>query len=119
MATFGAARVRNVSRRARLIGLVLAALISGIYATWFAQRPLYNWDMIPYVAIALLDAGQPANTLREKTYDIIKKSTPVEPHEFLLGGSNTKKIHTSEAQTTGTWSPTIQKYSPTNCRSTP
>ena len=75
MATFGAARVRNVSRRARLIGLVLAALISGIYATWFAQKPLYNWDMIPYVAIALLDAGQPADTLREKTYDIIKNST--------------------------------------------
>ena len=91
MATFGVARVQNVSRRARLIGLVLAALISGIYATWFAQRPLYNWDMIPYVAIALLDAGQPADTLREKTYDIIKESTPVERHEFLLGGSNYKK----------------------------
>ena len=91
MATFGVARVRNVSRCARLIGLVLAALISAIYATWFAQRPLYNWEMIPYVAIALLDAGQPADTLREKTYDIVKKSTPIERHEFLLGGSNYNK----------------------------
>jgi hypothetical protein len=91
MATFGAARVRNVSRRARLIGLALAALISGIYATWFAQKPLYNWDMIPYVGIALLDAGQPASTLREKTYDVIKKSTAAEAHEFLLGGSEYKK----------------------------
>ena len=119
MATSGAARVRNVGRRARLIGLVLAALISGIYATWFAQRPLYNWDMIPYVAIALLDAGQPADTLREKTYDIIKKSTAAERHEFLLGGSEYKKDTYIRGQTTGTWSPTIQKYSPTNCRSTP
>ena len=83
--------VQNVSRRSRLIGLVLAALISGIYATWFAQKPLYNWDMIPYVAIALLDAGQPADTLREKTYDIIKNSTAAEAHEFLLGGSIYKK----------------------------
>jgi len=91
MPTFGAGRVRNVSRRARLIGLVLAALISGIYATWFAQRPLYNWDMIPYVAVALLDAGQPADSLRETTYDIIKNSTAAEAHEFLLGGSKYKK----------------------------
>ena len=103
MATSGAARVRNVSRRARLIGLVLAALISGIYATWFAQRPLYNWDMIPYVAIALLDAGQPADTLREKAYDIIRKSTPAERHEFFWAVLNTKKILTPGGLTTGTW----------------
>jgi len=91
MPTFGAGRVQNVSRPTRLVGLVLAALISGIYATWFAQRPLYNWDMIPYVAIALLDAGQPADTLREKTYEIIKNSTAEEAHEFLFGGSKYKK----------------------------
>jgi len=79
------------SRAAAWIGLGLAALMSTVYAAWFAQRPLYNWDLIPYVAVALLDAGQPADSVRQKTYEIIERSTPPDSHEFLFGGSEYKQ----------------------------
>ena len=93
MTTFRAAQVNSFlnSRTAGRVGLILAGLMSAFYATWFAQRPLYNWDIIPYVAIALLDAGHPTESLRQKTYEIIERSTPTHAHEFLLGGSEYKK----------------------------
>ena len=79
------------SRAAGRIGLILAALISAVYAAWFSSRPLYNWDIIPYVAVALRDAGHPADTLRQQTYEIMERSSPREAHEFLFGGSEFKK----------------------------
>ena len=93
MTTSRAAEIRSFMRSsaAGWIGLVLAALMSTIYAAWFASRPLYNWDMIPYVAIALLDAGHPADSLRQKTYEIMERGSPVSAHEFLFGGSEYKK----------------------------
>ena len=93
MTTSRAAENRSFmhSSAAGWIGLVLAALMSTIYAAWFASRPLYNWDMIPYVAIALLDAGHPADSLRQKTYEIMERGSPVSAHEFLFGGSEYKK----------------------------
>ena len=72
------------SHAAAWVGLGLAALMSMLYAAWFAQRPLYNWDIIPYVAVALLDAGQPADSVRQKTYEIVERSTPPDAHDFLV-----------------------------------
>ena len=37
----------------------LAALMSMLYAAWFVSRPFYDWDMIPYLAIASFDARAP------------------------------------------------------------
>jgi hypothetical protein len=79
------------SSAAGWIGLILAALMSTLYAAWFASRPLYNWDMIPYVAIALLDVGHSADSLRQKTYEIMERGSPIGAHEFLFGGSEYKK----------------------------
>jgi len=76
---------------ARRFCLALAALISVTYATALAQRPLYNWDLVPYVAVALIDAGEPSDGVREKTYAIVKQSVPPEAFEFLSGGSEYKK----------------------------
>src|SRR4249919_1089140 len=64
------------SLNARRICFALTALISVIYATALAQRPLYNWDLIPYVAVALIDAGEPSDGVREKTYAIVRRSVP-------------------------------------------
>ena len=93
MTTFRAGELRDFvnSRAAGRIGLILAALISAVYAAWFSSRPLYNWDIIPYVAVALRDAGHPADTLRQQTYEIMERSSPREAHEFLFGGSEFKK----------------------------
>ena len=63
-------------RRGARIGLLLAILLSLIYATYFAQRPYYNWDMVAYVAVALIDAGEPAETVHRKTYDIVAAALP-------------------------------------------
>src|ERR1700730_5847568 len=81
---------KTIIPRARRIGLVFAALISIIYAAVFAQKPLYNWDLIPYVAVALMDAGQPAETLREKTYETIERSVAPEALDFLRGDTDFK-----------------------------
>src|SRR4029078_5808814 len=93
MTTFRAGELRDFVnfRPAGRIGLILAALISAVYAAWFSSRPLYNWDIIPYVAVALRDAGHPADTLRQQTYEIMERSSPREAHEFLFGGSIYKK----------------------------
>src|SRR5262245_4527761 len=95
MTTFRRAEMRHFvnSRTAGWMGFVLAGLLSTAFAAWFAQRPLYNWDIIPYVAVALLDAGQHADGLRQKTYEIIERSTPSEAHEFLLGSEYKKDTH--------------------------
>ena len=99
----------EIGRRARLIGLVSAALISGIYATWFAQRPLYNWEILPYVAIALLDAGQPPIPSRRKPTTSSKTQLQWNGMNFCWAVLNTTKILTPGGQITGTWSPTNSK----------
>jgi len=93
MTTFRAGELPDFvnSRGAARIGLILAALISAFYAAWFSSRPLYNWDIIPYVAVALRDAGHPEDTLRQQTYEIMERSSPRVAHEFLFGGSEFKK----------------------------
>jgi hypothetical protein len=63
-------------RRGAWFGLLLAILLSLFYATHFAQHPYYNWDMVAYVAVALIDAGEPAETVHRKTYDIVAASLP-------------------------------------------
>jgi hypothetical protein len=78
-------------RRGARIGLLLAILLSHIYATYFAQRPIYNWDMVAYVAVALIDAGEPAETVHRKTYDIVAASLP--PDRFAeLTQSNARRV---------------------------
>src|SRR5689334_9481928 len=93
MTAFRAAKMRDFvnSRAAGRIGLVLAVVMFVFYGAWFASRPLYNWDMIPYVAVALLNAGHPADTVRQKTYETMERASPVGAHDFLFGGSEFKK----------------------------
>ncbi len=78
------------SERARWLGLVFAALIAITYATILVQKPQYNWDLIPYVAIALSHSGEPAATLREKTYETIERSVAPEALDVLRGDTGFK-----------------------------
>jgi hypothetical protein len=84
------ARSSADQHRARWLGLSIAVIFSVIVATVLAQRPLYNWDLVPYVAIALKNAGEPADSLRQKTFDTLKRSVPDDAYEFLSGGSEYK-----------------------------
>lgn len=58
------------------IGLLVVALLSAFYAAYFADRPADNWDMVAYVAVALLDEGVPADRVHEMTYDVVKEAVP-------------------------------------------
>ena len=78
------------SERARWLGLTFVALIAITYATILVQKPQYNWDLIPYIAIALSHSGEPAATLREKTYETIERSVAPEALNVLRGDAGFK-----------------------------
>lgn len=46
-------------------------------SAYWANRPAYNWDMLPYIALALLDAG----TLPSKVHEITYASLDTVPAE--------------------------------------
>ena len=96
MTTFRAADLRHFvnSRAAGRIGLVVAALMSTLYAAWFASRPLYNWDMIPYVAVALRDPGNPPTPSDRRPMKSWSAPLPGRRTNFCLEVPSSRRIHT-------------------------
>jgi len=54
-----------------VVGLITVVAAMTFFAIYYAQRPAYNWDMIAYIAVALMDIGVPAATVHQKTYDAL------------------------------------------------
>lgn len=74
------------------------ALLAILYAANFAQRPLYNWDMVAYVAVALINSGQPADTAYRATYEAIGRSVPPAIVERLKDTRNEHLIAADETR---------------------
>ena len=70
----------------RFYGLIAAAILAVSYAFYLGQRPSYDWDMLAYMAVALSDAGAPADTVHEKTYSIVRASLPPDQVRYLTEG---------------------------------
>src|SRR3984957_4012020 len=69
----------------RISATICAALFMLSFATYFAQRPDYGWDMIAYMAIALRDGGTPAAAIHEQTYEALQAALPQSEFEKLIG----------------------------------
>jgi hypothetical protein len=72
----------------RHLGLGVAALLVVFYAAYYAQRPVYNWDMVPYIAVALIDSGQAVDTAYQAAYAAIETAVPAATVRQLKGTRN-------------------------------
>jgi hypothetical protein len=87
----------SLLRAGSLTGLLLAGFFAIFSATYFEQRPEHNWDMIAYIAVALVDAGEPAATVHDKTYDIVKTHIPKEHFATLTEQGDYRKLVAADA----------------------
>ena len=70
-------------RHERLIAdLLLASVLIPVLLT---VKPLYNWDLIPYVGLSLRYTGWEPKTLREKAYAVVQERTPPDVFRELMG----------------------------------
>jgi hypothetical protein len=58
----------------RALGAV--TLIVGLIAGYYAVRPHYNWDMIAYMAVALIDEGASAAAAHDEVYKVAAETVP-------------------------------------------
>jgi hypothetical protein len=59
-------------RIGRQTATVLAVLYMTAFATYFANRPSYDWDMLAYMAAALRDEGVPTERIHDEVYGAIQ-----------------------------------------------
>ncbi len=78
-------------------GLIVAGLIILFYAVYYSQRPMYNWDMIAYVAVALEDAGEPAEDVHRHTYAIVESMVPPDRYKDLTDASDYRRMVAGDA----------------------
>lgn len=79
------------------VGLLIVALLSAFYAAYFAARPTYNWDMVAYVAVALLDEGTAADRVHDVTYDLAKQAEPAAAYADLTDGNDYRRLVAGDA----------------------
>ncbi len=66
--------------------LAFVTAVSFILAVYWAKRPIPNWDMVPYIAVALFDAGTPASQVHDLTYASLD-AAPQKNRELLIEGN--------------------------------
>jgi hypothetical protein len=87
-----------LSKSGRHLATSVVALLAIFYAVNFAQRPLYNWDMVAYIAVALIDSGQPADTAYRASHEAIARSVPPAVAELLKDTRNEHLIAADETR---------------------
>lgn len=50
-----------------------------------ARRPYYNWDMFPYMALAMEKPGVPFDSIHRKVYDAARSSMSISDYEAISG----------------------------------
>ncbi|HEU5238868.1 MAG TPA: hypothetical protein VFU37_17175 [Pyrinomonadaceae bacterium] len=81
-----------VSRVYRLLTLVLL-----LYLNIHWLRPVYNWDMIPYVGLAYEFAGATPAEAHARAYDAAKKSVDEGTFQLLAGNSDYRRLNATDA----------------------
>lgn len=85
--------------RSKALGSCLAysLLVAHLVAiTWFAlDRPIYTWDLVPYVATTLTaESGDPA-AIHEATYELLRQSLDAAQFNSLIGGEYAAAMYAS------------------------
>lgn len=71
-----------------LLYYVLYFLFIIAIALWCFKKPLYNWDMLPYIAIIVQTENKDINTIHSITYNTAKKEVPAQFYGQLTDTSN-------------------------------
>lgn len=61
------------------------------------KRPYYNWDMLPYMAIALRIDNPQIHTVHNMTYKSAKENIPAREYGFLISSDYRKRMAESPA----------------------
>lgn len=51
-----------------MLWLIVVVCVSSLLGVYWAKNPAYNWDMLGYIAVALVDAGTPTSKIHDMTY---------------------------------------------------
>ncbi len=89
MRMFATHRSNKISKHVPGIAVLLVLLMIFIHQL---RHPQYDWDMLPYMAIALMDAGDTIDAAHHKVYDAIQVDTPAATYDELTTG----KVKTTE-----------------------
>jgi len=83
---------------------MVAALVYIVYflcllpvAIFAFKRPYYNWDMLPYMALALKMDHADSNMVHKMTFSIAKADIPTVDYGYLTSGEYRKKMADSTA----------------------
>ncbi|MFC0773518.1 hypothetical protein [Terrimonas alba] len=66
----------------------LCLLLIAIYAY---RRPLYNWDMLGYIALVIQKTHKDVNEIHQKTYSSVKEVVPETNYTLQIAGNERRK----------------------------
>ncbi len=74
-----------LEQRSAVQTIVMVAFVL-IFASLTISAPIYEWDLLPYMANALhIVSGQPVEALHAPIYENLKQSIPPDSYEKLIG----------------------------------
>ncbi len=77
---------RTLLARRGAVQWITMAMFILIFAMLSISAPIYEWDLIPYMANALhLVSGQPTESLHAPIYENLKQSIPPDSYDKLIG----------------------------------
>jgi hypothetical protein len=62
------------------------------FSVYLSERPVYDWDVLAYMAVALRIEGVPAARIHDETYDLLRSSIPHAWVDNLSGNFNPEAI---------------------------
>lgn len=87
-------------RVGRTVAGTLAALYMVFLAGYLIQRPDYDWDDFPYLAIALSYGGTAGGLLHEQAYGIMRDTVPKATMDSLTGIVTSESLAATSSTTT-------------------
>ncbi len=89
-----AAAIKNFNTKPLFKTLVIAIYFLSllIIALFAYRRPLYNWDMLAYMALVVQEDHSDTNQIREITYKAAQDNIPAVDYEHLVGVTNRKDL---------------------------
>lgn len=86
--------------RLRYAATVCAIVYMFVMSAYLAMRPSYDWDMLPYVAVALHMSGTPTDHLQQATYDAVRAEIPPAAMDALTGQLTPESVAATSSMTT-------------------
>jgi hypothetical protein len=79
------------------LGLLFFALAMAAIAVVATLRPVFNWDMIPYVALAGEHAGMDESARHDRAYEVVRAEAPAKDWVLLTQASGYRSVQYANA----------------------